>query len=116
MRSHGTEYVPTEVCGQVERALPRLESALIQARYEVSKRIDKRRRRGHGGGRCCLLRLILISIFHLVRCEEELEAHIEEVSSCECVSTAVTVGPGQREWRIRECAGKRGELRFPSTA
>jgi hypothetical protein len=70
-RLRGPEHILIEVRRQVERALPRLESALVHTRYEVSRRIDK----------CnACLRVALR--------KEELEARIEEVPSRECVTSA----------------------------
>ena len=76
-RLRGPEHIPIEVRRQVERALPRLEPALVHTRYEVSQRIDKR------GARLP---------FRLTLRKEELEARIEEVPPRECMAARSIAG------------------------
>jgi hypothetical protein len=77
------EDVPIEVCREVECAFPRLESALVRARDEISRRIDK----------CCGL------FVRLLVGERELEAHVEEVPPRECVPRLASTTTSRR----REC-------------
>ncbi len=72
------EDVPIKVSREVERTFPRLKSTLVCARDEISGRIDK------SDGLFIQLRVRLG--------EGELEAHVEEVPSRECVSGAAITG------------------------